>query len=284
MTFGPGMRAMLLVALCFSGIGIYEFLEFLAKRNELTWFPPSMDAGMPAYYVWISRIIFSVLVFAAPAIVYANVFPAERFKFFRLEKKVPVAQLLLGTVAMIFLFPVLYQVGAWIDNSITDPQILKYKEEVNKISAWAVQMPNVGSLLFCLFANAFIPAVCEELFFRGALQQVLSERARVKLAPVVITSLIFAFLHFDPLFFPSAFLGGLILGLAFYWTRSLRLCIAIHFFFNGTSLIIEYLAQHNPAVRAWEPGMVEFSIGVVVCSAMMFLLWKKTRGAKGISR
>lgn len=275
LSFGPGMRTMLLVSLSFACILI---LQMFAKWETLSWLSPSIDNGYPVYYTWIAYMVYSIFVFAVPALIYANVFPMERFGYFRLGNKVSPLVVVYGVLVMLLLFPVFNEILERINNSLTNQELIDFRDENAKLNAWAYQMPGFGNFIFCLFANAFVPAVCEELFFRAGIQQILLERSRFRHVSIISTALIFTFFHLDPLSFPVIFIAGLILGYTFYRTGSLRITILMHFMFNGISLFLEYLAQHNASVRAWQPGMAVIIPCTLAAGGLFFLVWKSAKG------
>ncbi|HET6991469.1 MAG TPA: type II CAAX endopeptidase family protein [Bacteroidia bacterium] len=278
MNFGPGMRAILLLALYFSCVGIYTML---ARSSSLAWLDAGPDSGYSLTYAMLGLAIGSVLFFAVPAIIYANVFPQERFAFFRLNKPVLPGALIFGALAMIVLIPGIDQVATWISQSITDPDLQSFEEAVQKQNDWFLQMPAFGDLMLCLLVNALIPAVCEELFFRAGIQQILMESARNIHIPIVSTALIFAFMHFNVSGGALIFLAGLMLGYAFYWTGSLRLTIVMHFFFNAISIIESYIAQHNSSFAKWEPGIPVVITSFAASAGFFYLTWKSSRKVIG---
>lgn len=283
-TFGPRMRAMLLVSLSFSCILIYQMMS---KSNHLAWLHPSQERGDTPQTVWLVNILATFFVFALPALVYANVFPMERFSYFRINRRVSPVAVLLGIMVMILIILPISEGAELIKNSISNKELKDYVDAITKEN-WSDQMPTFGSFLFCLFANAFVPALCEELLFRGGIQQILMERTRlwmlgvwsydrkmVKHSSIFITALIFTFFHSNPVAIPFIFLAGLILGYAFYWTGSLRITILMHFCFNGFSILLDYLGQHNSAIKDWQPGIAINAIATVGAVLFFYLLWRK---------
>ncbi len=273
-TFGPGMRAMLLVALVFSCVGIYEMIS---KAQQLSWLSPSPENGDTPQTAWIAAIIRSIFIFGVPALIYANVFPQDRFGYFRLNVPVSGMKILIGAFLMIFLLPAINQGVTWVNNAITNQELRTFEDEMAKLDAWFIQMPTFGGFLFCLLANALVPAICEELLFRAGIQQILMERTRFKHVSIIATAMIFAFFHLDPISVPFIFLAGLILGYAFYWTGSLRITIVMHFLFNGISIFIEYMNQHSEAFKNYNVGMGIFVISIIGSAGFMFLLWKSSQ-------
>ena len=121
------MRTMLLVSLSFSCMLVYEML---AKSNRLAWLSPAPENGDTVYSAWMVLILRSVFFFAIPALIYANVFPMERFGYFRLNKPVSGTKVLLGVLLMLFLFPVLSQIAGWIKDSVTNQELVDFYQSV----------------------------------------------------------------------------------------------------------------------------------------------------------
>lgn len=101
-------------------------------------------------------------------------------------------------------------------------------------------MNGVGELLFSLFVMAVLPAVGEELLFRGVLQTKLSEWIKNEYASIWITAFIFSLFHFQFEGFLPRMLLGALLGYLFFWTRNLWIPIIAHFFFNGFQVAGQY--------------------------------------------
>ena len=79
-------------------------------------------------------------------------------------------------------------------------------------------------------AYAAIPAVCEETLFRGILCAEY-EDAGVGVA-IIVSSLLFAMMHFSFGLFPNYLVSGILLACATYATRSLVAAYILHFLYN----------------------------------------------------
>ncbi len=90
--------------------------------------------------------------------------------------------------------------------------------------------------------GAIIAPIVEELTFRGLLYQWLRKHTGV-LLPVLLSGALFSVVHFIPQLFLGLFLVGVILALAFEWSQSLWVPIALHMLQNGLSIIAIFTAQ-----------------------------------------
>jgi membrane protease YdiL (CAAX protease family) len=82
-------------------------------------------------------------------------------------------------------------------------------------------------------------AVGEESLFRGFLYRGLRTRYSIT-ASVLLSSALFAFVHFYPPIMPAIFVDGIVLALVAEWRRSLAMPIVMHATVNGLFLIAAY--------------------------------------------
>jgi membrane protease YdiL (CAAX protease family) len=89
--------------------------------------------------------------------------------------------------------------------------------------------------LWQVVALALVPALCEELFFRGFIQGTMEGRYGVWLS-MILTAVFFSLAHMNPWYFPYYFLLGLYLGWLRVWSGALTLSILAHLMNNLYSL------------------------------------------------
>ncbi len=82
---------------------------------------------------------------------------------------------------------------------------------------------------------AFIPALCEEFFFRGLLMSLMKPYFG-PLRSILLTALLFAVAHLNPWYLPYYFLLGCFLGWVRQWKDNLVLCVLAHLANNIYSL------------------------------------------------
>ena len=90
-----------------------------------------------------------------------------------------------------------------------------------------------------VFAGCVMPAVWEEIAFRGLIQTSLGKKFRKREA-IFITSALFAIIHITTFSWPYLFLLGVILGFLRMKTQSLWPVIAVHFLHNLVVFYFEY--------------------------------------------
>lgn len=106
-----------------------------------------------------------------------------------------------------------------------------------------------GEYLLSIVIIAFFPAVFEEVFFRGALQNMLTKWLGKPLIAILITALLFSFIHLSIYLFISRFILGIVLGLLFYKSKNIWVNIIAHFLNNAIALTqMFYLTKQKKAI------------------------------------
>jgi sodium transport system permease protein len=140
---------------------------------------------------------------------------------------------------------------------------------------------------------ALVPAVCEELAFRGFILSGLEHQHRTRSA-ILLSALMFGFLHvlmslFQQLF--NATLLGIVLGLLAVRSRSILPGIAFHFLNNAMGVargvLIERVGEasfvgwiyRNPRDGLYHGVWV--ALGVVLSCGLLYSLWKRKSDPTG---
>ncbi len=125
-----------------------------------------------------------------------------------------------------------------------------------------------------LLVMAFLPAVCEELFFRGLIQNTISRR-NIHVA-IWLTAILFSSAHLQFYgFFPRMMLGAM-LGYTVYWSGSVLPAMVAHFVNNATVVSFTFFSKNSETLN--RIGTSEQWIWAVISTAMVgiliFLFWK----------
>lgn len=83
---------------------------------------------------------------------------------------------------------------------------------------------------------AFFPALFEEVFFRGTVQNLFVKWWKMPLLAIVVTSLLFSLIHGSVYLFISRAILGFVLGLMFYETKNIWVNVIAHFLNNAIAL------------------------------------------------
>ena len=141
----------------------------------------------------------------------------------------------------------------------------------NTVTAYAAALPaTVPARLLAVPVLAILPAVLEELFFRGFLGAELTRRGVLRTA--VVGSLLFSLIHFDLANLPAYLFAGVLLTLSLYATDTLFAPLLLRVLFDLAAL---FLYRYANAVYRFT-GSVElfwfFTVLVFLVSLLLFSL------------
>ena len=154
-------------------------------------------------------------------------------------------------LSVILLMPLALPAVNWL-KSLNDLVVLPHF--MSGVELWMQQMEHQSEVLTDKFLSvssysglalnllvmAAIPALGEELFFRGILQTVLGEKFNRHLA-VWITAFIFSAIHLQFYGFLPRFLLGAALGYLFLFSGSIWASIVAHFINNALAVVLFFL-------------------------------------------
>lgn len=195
----------------------------------------------------ISQMILSVGVFILPPILLAFFTQNQPCNYLGLKFQPGKGIYLWLTLLSLIIIPFINLVTSF-NEQVVFPASLRMVEEYlrNAESAAATltqRFLNVNSfplLVFNLFLMAVLPALGEELFFRGTIQKMLSERTNPIVA-IWATAVLFSAIHFQFYGFLPRMLLGALLGYLYFWSNNLWLPIFFHFVNNGIAVLFYYL-------------------------------------------
>jgi uncharacterized protein len=122
----------------------------------------------------------------------------------------------------------------------------KEKEDALKtLTQYLTKFDSVAEFILGMLIFALIPAIGEELVFRGVVQKQLIRWFRNPHAGIWVTAIIFGAIHLQ--FYgmlPRTLLGAL-LGYLYWWSGNIWVPIVGHFMNNGFTVLLMYLLQRK---------------------------------------
>lgn len=212
----------------------------------------------------------SLTIFLLPALIFAKVtFSGSAWKFLGLRSPQKAVMLGIAVVVILVGFPFVFLLGEW-NQQIPFPDWIKGMEEdaASAMEAF-LKAENNFDILVNVFIIAFLPAICEEICFRGALQRVLIHIFRSPWAGIIAAAILFSALHLQfQGFFPRLFLG-IVLGALYWYSGSLWPSILAHFVNNAVQVVAVSFA---PQYISENPGLPVYT-GITSGLLVFVLLW-----------
>jgi len=156
--------------------------------------------------------------------------------------RLPSGESLAWGFSLLILTFIAMQLVYWLNKQIPLPESLRAAEDSSQALIEAMmQLDSPLALPTNLLIMALLPAVGEELIFRGLLQRILVRFTADVHAGIWISATLFSLMHWQfEGFFVRQFLGALF-GYMLYWSGSLWLPIIVHFVFNGLQIVAQYM-------------------------------------------
>ena len=240
--------------------------------------------------VKVMQLIQSFGLFVIPPFVMASLWSNNAFEFLRLKSTLRWTTVLYVVAFMLVAIPFINMLS-WLNQQIILPEALSEIEkmmqssevQIAEITGKMLNVSTLGALLFNVFLVAVVPALGEELFFRGTIQRLLSDWKGALFA-IWITAFVFSAIHMQFYGFLPRMLLGAFLGYLLLWSGSLWLPIIAHFVNNSVAVVFYYLKFNGVKVIDVETIGTDDTLwlGIVsgiVCVFLGFLIRKNTRKA-----
>lgn len=123
---------------------------------------------------------------------------------------------------------------------------------------------------FVVIVIAVVPAVCEEVMFRGYVQKSFE----LKLKPlwaVMITSVFFGLYHFNPYGMIPLILLGAYFGFAAYLSNSIMIPVILHFLNNFTAVMLYYMLGSEELIKSASEQEIDLSSTVMFFFMMLIM-------------
>jgi membrane protease YdiL (CAAX protease family) len=223
-----------------------------------------------AQFKW-AQLISSTIIFILPALTFGYFSSPAMFGYVGMRKPLSAVLLMLSIVLLFAVQPFASWLGT-VNAKINFGSLQKQLEEMEaiytRVMQTFLQMKTPGDLIINLFIMALLPAIGEELFFRGSLQTVLFRMSGKSWLAILVSSIVFALLHGTFFKVLPIFLLGIMLGTVYHVTRNLWYSIIIHFLNNGIAVFAVYYAGKSEFLKKLNDDKLTVTILVALFSLL----------------
>ncbi|MCO6500547.1 MAG: CPBP family intramembrane metalloprotease [Vicingus serpentipes] len=247
----PFLQLLLIISLClgsvilFSIVGIVLTIVFygIDLHSFYDYNDPNMIAGLKFF-----QLLSTIGLFLVPPIVYSFIVSKHPIQQLSLKRiTTPINYLLL--VLLMFVSTPFMSWLIELNSNLALPEFLnglelwmkQSEENAAALTKAFLTFDGLGSLFYVLLIVAVVPAIGEELLFRGVLQKIFVQWTKNIHWGIWITAILFSALHMQFYGFFPRMLLGLIFGYLLVWSKSLWLPILGHFINNGSVVVLSYL-------------------------------------------
>ena len=167
------------------------------------------------------------------------------------------------------------------------------------LTKFLTQFNSAGRFWVGVVVIAIVPAVSEELVFRGVIQKNLVRWFSPHVG-VWLGAAIFSAIHFQFFGFVPRFVLGLVLGYLYLWSGNILVSMAAHFTQNALQLLILYLTQRGQFGWGFDPDSTDalpltlVLPSVLLTAGLLYVLHRRmtiaaptqmlTIGSEGVTR
>lgn len=281
-TYPWGMQLLLFLLMCFTFmssigaivLGVFPKLTGLAI-TDLT----GITVESPSKLIHASLVVQGIqnlFIFLLPAATFAYLAHPEPAAYLGLRKPGKPLQVLLVVLVMAGAMPVLILLENLIGQIDFGAKVKAAQAANDNIMRAYLKMPTIVDFLRTFVVMAIIPAVGEELFFRGSLMRFARKRSSTMIFPILFTAAVFSYSHTNIYGYLPIFLAGSLLAVIYQLTGSMWCSIVAHMFFNGAQIVLHYVGGDG-IDKITEQGGVFYSIvaaGAVLFAGAFYMLLK----------
>ena len=265
--FGGFGKLLFLVIMIFASYIVFSLLAFLAAMPFMDFsLTDPAQTGLSVGALRYFQIVQSFSVFIIPSLLAGYLFRGHQTRGLGFSHP-RYAMLTLSFLVIITAQPLVSYLGIW-NSQMQLPEFMQgleqwmqqSEENAQDIIFRFLDTKSTGLVLLNILMIVVLPALGEEMLFRGTLQPIFHEWSGNKHLAVWITAFLFSAIHLQFFTFLPRFFLGLALGYLMLWGKNLWYPVAGHFANNLLSLIVFYYYRHtNPEMNPLEPAVEELS-------------------------
>jgi len=218
-----------------------------------------------------AQAISSIILFVLPTFLFAVFTFTGKYTYFLGFKKAEHANMyVLAALCILMAFPFVFWLGQLNQRIHLPSSIVELENKASGQMEAFFKSNKPVDVFVNVIIIGLLPAFCEELFFRGALQRILIQITRNPWAGIILTGFLFSALHLQfQGFFPRMFLG-VVLGALYWYSGSLWTCIVAHFVNNAVQVIAVSFAPKYINTNPDTPLLASIISGVAVWAILWF--------------
>lgn len=237
----------------------------------------------------IAQSLTTLLMFLLPPLLLAATERIRARDFYRFKTPKPV-EVLTVFLIMMCAMPLMEWI-AFANQQMVLPDFLqgvqdwmqRKEDEAMKMTVLLLTIRHIGDFVINLLMIALLPAIAEELLFRGAVQRLFYKMFSNPHVAIWLSAFIFSAIHLQFFgFFPRMLLGAAF-GYIYWWTGSLWYPMLAHFLNNGYAVCEAYYMQLHHLPLSEAENSVNFKwygylISLVLTTFLFLYLKRRTHG------
>lgn len=285
----PAMKITLTLLFCLTGMLLFMLigsivifsiygstaLSYLSNPN------PSIPEALAV--LKILQICQGIGMFIVPGFLLAMYFSSNPLRYLGFNR-INVNLGLLVILTILVAYPAINLLAS-LNEQVSMPQWMTDMEQKAQVLTKAfMSVDSFWGVLLNIFMIAVLPALGEELIFRGLLQKIFTELTGKVVWGIIISAALFSGMHLQFQGFIPRLALGILFGFFYLWSGSLWLPIIAHFI-NNSVAIIGYSLIYKGSIPAEAENVgglsVMWPLGLLSLGLVLILLWRiKSEGLR----
>ena len=274
-----GFIGMLLAPVLF-GISMAEFMNIIAGGDV---------AGHLNVFRYMQT-LYGISLFIVPALFLGYLFSETLSDYFGFGKILSVKYYFIVFLIVLTVVPFINLLAS-LNEMIVFPESLSWLEtklrmsedSAQKMTKQFLDVEHIGGMLFNIFMIALLPALGEELIFRGVFQKIFVRWSGSIHVGIIISAFCFSAMHVQFYGFFPRWLLGCMFGYMLVWSGSIWLPIFAHFTYNALAVIVSYMTLKgylSEEIAEYGSSPAHILVTVAATAVCGWLYWRMNKSLK----
>ena len=237
-------------------LGCILLLSILAAGSVFCFEQPMSVSSLK----WV-QLFQSMAMFLLPPLCMAYLWTQEPMKWLKMDKCQRPGVSLMAILIMLLALPAINLIGH-INQQMVLPSFLEpleqwlkmHEETAGQLTEQFLHVDTYGGLVINILLMALLPAVAEELSFRGVLMNLFPAKGdKVPHVAIWCTAILFSAVHMQFYGFLPRMLMGALFGYVLVWTGNMWVPILMHFTNNAMAVLLYFVSMR----MNWDMKMID---------------------------
>lgn len=222
--------------------------------------------------------------FVIPSLLFAYFSDPKPLQYIGLRNPIKPVYWILGIASLIVAIPLVEYTGTLnreINFGGLQQWVQSMEDEAMQQIRFMLGKRTTGELVMNVIFIAVFAGIGEELLFRGVLQRLFIKATKNPWLGIIITAFFFSAMHLQFFGFIPRFLMGILLGAVYWYSGSLLVTMAAHFFYDALIIVLVYfnpqmLENNEAAMFNGSELLVTTLISAVLVGVMLWFMKKNS--------
>jgi len=284
---------MLASVLFFMVVGLIVAIPFFGMSGLMNSISPEGLSSMENInFLKYFQVLQSVGLFVVPPFILAWLYHESIFEYLHLNRSARLQSYIWAAITLLMVIPFINFLGA-INSQMKLPESMSGIENWMKTMEASAEIlvekfmkvEHISGLMFNIFMIAILPALGEELMFRGVIQRIFTGWTKNSHWAIWITAFLFSAMHLQFYGFLPRMALGAMFGYLLVWTGTMWVPILAHFVNNTMGVLGYYMINKGVIakdVEDWGTGTEQIPLvlfSLVGAGFLLYLIYQ-SKGAK----